>query len=288
MIRLVQYDSSDDSESEFMQNTTCYLKPAENFQELEETVFDDIQKEERKLKQKEDNKDKSNKNIVKISIPTVAHFEDEDDKSFVKTIKQSKGCNLLDILPPPKKCPLTPISFLPNILATKKNLYKHKMITEEVIDVNDDYDLIQTFNDDIWQKVCNKRSKVSKYTPVMYNTKANNSIDLVPSLEKNHMLTNYDFKKLVTKSKKPKSMKYIDINEEDILPAKEMWMIKSLTNPLYAPKQEITDSANSNCKKKHHITYLVQQAKANEEDLKTQWAATKYTRKQTQAKYGFL
>jgi len=40
-------------------------------------------------------------------------------------------------------------------------------------------------------------------------------------------------------------------------------------------------------KRKHQITYLAAQAKAQEVDLKNQWAQNKLSRRQTQQKYGF-
>lgn len=60
-------------------------------------------------------------------------------------------------------------------------------------------------------------------------------------------------------SKKPVNVKLIDINEEEILSEKDTWMTKSLTDPECEPKYEVTDPVNNTCKKKHHITYLVQQ-----------------------------
>lgn len=55
------------------------------------------------------------------------------------------------------------------------------------------------------------------------------------------------------------NIKLIDINEEEILPDKDIWMRKSLTDPEQAPKYVVTDPVNDTCRKKHHITYLAQQ-----------------------------
>lgn len=68
------------------------------------------------------------------------------------------------------------------------------------------------------------------------------------------------FKELVGNSKRrPENIKLIDINEDEVLPDKDQWLTKSLTDPSYAPKAVIDEPVNDTCRRKHHITYLAQQ-----------------------------
>lgn len=64
-------------------------------------------------------------------------------------------------------------------------------------------------------------------------------------------------------------------------------LLKSLTDPNGATKPVVTSPVNDTCRKRHHITYLAERAKANEQELQAQWSANHQARNQTRAKYGF-
>lgn len=66
-------------------------------------------------------------------------------------------------------------------------------------------------------------------------------------------------------------------------------LIKGLTEEQsYSPASDSSDFNTSQThRRKHQITYLAQQAKAREQELKNMWAQNRMTKRQTQAKYGF-
>ena len=52
-----------------------------------------------------------------------------------------------------------------------------------------------------------------------------------------------------------------------------------------APKTQVEDPVDPTKKRKHHITYLAQQARANEQELKSAWATSKSNRMMSLSKY---
>ncbi|XP_015430159.1 PREDICTED: proline-rich protein PRCC [Dufourea novaeangliae] len=89
------------------------------------------------------------------------------------------------------------------------------------------------------------------------------------------------------KTKEIDETNIIEINGEDIKPDEREWLVKALTEEPVQRPVSMMGGVNSQSKKKHQITYLAQQAKAMEMELKNQWAQNRMTRKQTQSKYGF-
>ena len=51
--------------------------------------------------------------------------------------------------------------------------------------------------------------------------------------------------------------------------------------------QESVAKSMTQDRKKHQITFLAQQAKAYEQELKNQWADSKFKRQQAKNRYGF-
>lgn len=233
---------------------------------------------------------------VKITIPSLSDFDDlETSEPIAKKLKPSaKGSGLLSLLPPVKCEPISAKTFVPNVLqqknksATKAKLNPKtipkkpikkpvKIHTGSESDTdNEDFELPETFDDDMWKKVCGRQEK-----KVIIENKKEEIIEpeynaAPETSEPYDGLNNEAFKELVGSRKRiPGNIKLIDINEEEILPEKDLWMTKSLTDPEYIPKKEIEDPVDPTRRKKHHITYLAQQAKANEQDLKNQWADRK-------------
>ncbi|XP_076264715.1 uncharacterized protein LOC143198942 isoform X2 [Rhynchophorus ferrugineus] len=246
---------------------------------------------------------------VQIPIPSLSDFHDLDDEPQKKKVKKSqKGSGLLGILPPIKTTPCSNTSFIPKSVVNrnisisknkehrkKKNstsMPKKKHFVSDSDTDDEDINLPDTFDDEMWTKVCGRpKSKtvttVSSESDNSVNTES--IVDIAPDPEKPYDgLDNTAFKELVGKSKMPVgNIKLIDINEEEILPDKDLWMTKSLTDPEMAPKLEIDNPVDPTRRKKHHITYLAQQAKANEQELKSAWATSKNNRMMSRAKYGF-
>lgn len=259
------------------------------------------------------------KEKVKISIPSLSDFKncEEDYQPNEKKFKHSfKGCGLLSLLPPVKGSVKTAKSFVPNVVANKNKLSvklqskkiskeiqeekilvkqkvqpptkEKKLIFSDVESEDEDIEIPETFDDEMWQKVCGRpklKRIIKEPEPVIIET----SVDIAPEPEKPYDgLNNEAFKELVGKTKRPiGNIKLIDINEEEILADKDLWMTKSLTDPEMAPKATVENPVDPTRRKKHHITYLAQQAKANEQELANAWAASKNNRLASRAKYGF-
>lgn len=79
----------------------------------------------------------------------------------------------------------------------------------------------------------------------------------------------------------------IDVSEKDVVPDKNEWLMKTLTEEKRTRSHKKSSGPSSQQKRKHQITYLAFQAKEQEQELQNQWANNKMTKKQTQSKYGF-
>lgn len=84
-------------------------------------------------------------------------------------------------------------------------------------------------------------------------------------------------------------IQFIDISQDQVKLNQEEWLRNQLTSETeYQPTGRLVgDGPGAGTKKKHQITYLAYQAKANEQELQAMWAANRHTRRQTQSKYGF-
>ncbi|XP_050516005.1 uncharacterized protein LOC126890892 [Diabrotica virgifera virgifera] len=260
---------------------------------------------------------KKERQKVKISIPSLSQFQD-DDEPEVKRIKPSmKGSGLIGLLPPVKGAVKSNISFVPNVIANKnkpvassstsaltpssvkknadlkkaavlkKQKEKAKIVLSDA-ESDDDLDVPETYDDEMWEKVCG-RPKPKPVIQVEEEPQLEEVINIAPEPAKPYDgLDNQAFKELIGKSRRPiGNIKLIDINEEEILADKDLWMAKSLTDPEMAPRSAVEDPVDPTRRKKHHITYLAQQAKANEQELQSQWAASKNNKYASRAKYGF-
>nr|XP_023020373.1 uncharacterized protein LOC111508950 [Leptinotarsa decemlineata] len=266
------------------------------------------------------NVDKGKKK-VKITIPSLSQFADEEGEKPAKKIKSMKGSSLLSLLPPVKGTVMTAKSFVPNVVANKNknatpstSVQSHNLVPDVIkkkanprktariekiqenrektalsdVESDDDIEMPETFDDELWEKVCG-RPKPKQIVREPVEESSSQVIDIAPEPEKQYDgLDNRAFKELVGKSKRPiGNIKLIDINEEEMLLDKDLWMVKSLTDPELAPKPEIDEPVDPTRRKKHHITYLVQQAKANEQELQNAWSASRNNKMATRAKYGF-
>lgn len=84
-------------------------------------------------------------------------------------------------------------------------------------------------------------------------------------------------------------IEFIELSHAEVLPQREEWLRTQLAGETqYQPKGLVGyEDPGTGTKKKHQITYLAYQAKANESELQAMWAANRQSRKQTQSKYGF-
>lgn len=82
-------------------------------------------------------------------------------------------------------------------------------------------------------------------------------------------------------------IEFIEISQEDVLPTKDEWLRSQLTGATEYQPKGLVGYDEPGGKKKHQITYLAYQAKANEAELQAMWSANRNSRQQTQNKYGF-
>lgn len=90
------------------------------------------------------------------------------------------------------------------------------------------------------------------------------------------------------RGKRQEEINIIDVCADNHIDKSQI-LIRGLTEqPTYSTHSETSDfNTSQQHRRKHQITYLAQQAKAREQDLKNTWSQNRMTRRQTQAKYGF-
>lgn len=85
-------------------------------------------------------------------------------------------------------------------------------------------------------------------------------------------------------------IQFIDIRQDQVASTNDEWMRNRLQSETeFQPTGRLvgSDQPGAGTKKKHQITYLAYQAKANEAELQAMWANNRQSRRQTQSKYGF-
>lgn len=83
-------------------------------------------------------------------------------------------------------------------------------------------------------------------------------------------------------------IEFIEVSHNEVMPKREEWQRTQLAGETqYQPKGLVGYDGGAGTKKKHQITYLAHQAKANESELQAMWAANRQARAQTSNKYGF-
>lgn len=90
------------------------------------------------------------------------------------------------------------------------------------------------------------------------------------------------------RGKRQEEINIIDVCADNHIDKSQI-LIRGLTEqPTYSTHSDTSDfNTSQQHRRKHQITYLAQQAKAREQDLKNTWSQNRMTRRQTQAKYGF-
>lgn len=91
------------------------------------------------------------------------------------------------------------------------------------------------------------------------------------------------------KRSRKEDIQFIDISQDQVTLNHDEWKRNQLQNETqYQPTGRlVTGDPGAGTKKKHQITYLAHQAKANEAELQAMWATNRQSRRQTQSKYGF-
>lgn len=91
------------------------------------------------------------------------------------------------------------------------------------------------------------------------------------------------------KRQKMEEMNIVELSANQVLPNQDEWLRTALASSTsYQARGVLVDEEPSpGTRRKHQITYLAHQAKANELELQAMWSANRHTRRQTQGKYGF-
>ncbi|CAH0724510.1 unnamed protein product, partial [Brenthis ino] len=90
--------------------------------------------------------------------------------------------------------------------------------------------------------------------------------------------------------RKREEIQIVDVNQQEVLNDAREWLLKGLmddTTKRQSASKKKGNEPTTQQKRKHQITYLAHQAKANEAELQNQWANNRMTKRQTQSKYGF-
>ncbi|XP_063394748.1 proline-rich protein PRCC isoform X1 [Cydia fagiglandana] len=90
--------------------------------------------------------------------------------------------------------------------------------------------------------------------------------------------------------RKREDIQIVDVNQSEVLADAREWLAKGLTDDTskrVSSSKRKGNEPTSQQKRKHQITYLAHQAKANEVELQNQWANNRQSKRQTQSKYGF-
>ncbi|XP_023949688.2 proline-rich protein PRCC isoform X2 [Bicyclus anynana] len=90
--------------------------------------------------------------------------------------------------------------------------------------------------------------------------------------------------------RKREEIQIVDVNQQEVLGDSKEWLLKGLmddTTKRQSASKKHGNEPTSQQKRKHQITYLAHQAKANEAELQNQWANNRMSKRKTQSKYGF-
>nr|XP_026492730.1 proline-rich protein PRCC [Vanessa tameamea]XP_026492731.1 proline-rich protein PRCC [Vanessa tameamea] len=90
--------------------------------------------------------------------------------------------------------------------------------------------------------------------------------------------------------RKREEIQLVDVNQQEVLNEARELLMKGLmedTSKRQSVSKKHGNEPTHQQRRKHQITYLAHQAKANESELQNQWANNRMTKRQTQSKYGF-
>jgi len=256
------------------------------------------------------------KKTVKITLPSLVEFDDDLPRPVVKKVApSSKGTGLFALLPPPKNSgTAATLKLIPDSLKKLTPLSKpvKKMAVKPVpripvkVPVVEDSDSDDESSGDFLglNRPVNPEPVVVLPPfvpePVLVDKPIHEELipepdhyetsDFVPVETEALSLDDEAIAKLCGGSKRKRTAmqaELIDINETEIRPDKDEWLMKALTEEKPTRSHKKSGGPSGQSKRKHQITYLAYQAKANEQDLQNQWSQNRMTKRQTQSKYGF-
>uniref|UniRef100_A0A6B2EG23 Putative mitotic checkpoint protein prcc n=1 Tax=Phlebotomus kandelakii TaxID=1109342 RepID=A0A6B2EG23_9DIPT len=255
---------------------------------------------------------------VRISIPSLSQFKDlegSEAEAKEKKAQRSKGNDLLSLLPKPlsetvfqtktadgvKKRSLVPDSVINRQARQKKVAAVVENDDSDGSDTGDDFFRLNTTDElptvsknEISVLVAKKAAQIAATSSRFEQEVAVEEEMEDPEEAEEAVIDDEAFEKLCGGSKRAKrarleEMNVMEIRGDEVMPSQEEWMRHALANSTEMPKNKPAAGVEATgiSKRKHQITYLAYQAKANEQELQAMWAANRQSRRQTQSKYGF-
>jgi len=273
-----------------------------------------------------DSAKKSKDKSVKISVPSLASFDDDEDEPPQKKLKPTLGkLGLFAMLPPPKNSAgkITQRLLVPHSLTSqpaksteKKKVKPAAKLEGDSDDEDDDEDKGPLRFFSLGEESLPKPPPVTSTQRVQYtyqqystpNSGNENDAERIAELEREAIQIQMEENE--TDSPVPENCAEVpavvddeimqrlqgrrgrrkeEINFIDVSVAQEMPKgneLKQLTEETTYEKPK-GPAPTTQQRRKHQITYLAFQAKERELELKNQWAQNRLTRRQTQSKYGF-
>lgn len=319
---LVAYEMSDGSDVENENDETesaVPVDPATNSKALfnvlpkpRATLLLDSDLSKRLLYNKKPEKPK--KKSVKIAVPALKDIEEDLPRPMAKKITASTTkVGLFSILPPPKHTGMAAtLKLMPDRLKKttpfqKPTLQAPKLPPKQLQPLvsslllaeeddsdeepsNDFFSLSKPVEEPVLvAPVAEPIPEIPIQRPIEPEPNPSPEIEMLYEPGPDLQLDDSALQQLCGGSKRKRTAvqaEIIDVSQRDLVPDRNEWMIKALTDEKLtrAPKQEVKNSLG---RKKHQITYLADQAKANQVELEEQWAHNRMMKTQTRQKYGF-
>lgn len=300
---------------------------------------------------------KSDKEVIKISVPSMSDFKDDDEPVSKKLKPSVKGTGLFSVLPPPKNMKvkepnrtLIPDSVSKSNKVTVKNdkipqkfllkpasVSKKSEVGDEIDDDDDAAIGSSFFGSSLSESNSNTSIKTIDEEQIKPQASFSGSIEPLPAhieqnvegvtcplpleqqsteiissttqehnnfigpcisqvnvipVDNNPLELDEKALQILCGNKKKRqqmAMNIVDLSGEEVMPDSKEWLLKQLSEEkkVRSHSHKKGTGPSSQQRRKHQITYLAFQAKAQELELQNQWANNRMSRRQTQSKYGF-
>lgn len=252
-------------------------------------------------------------NKVKIALPSLcAYGSDSDEEEEIKDQPRLKNLNpekqetkprssLLSMLPPPKSAAndfrkkndsSQPIFFTQDLYHKAKKLKQE----EEPVIINPKLgSYLEYQNEDPEPFADVNEENENTETIKSQNNEQENKVELKEEEEevilKQAAPVAFDQDALVKlcgsqgKRKGIDSIELLDVGVSDIVGNNRSELVKQITSDYRPPSNK--DYFSSSSRKTHHVTYLAKVAIERDQELRENWAQSKFNRQQARQKYGF-
>ncbi|KAL4713848.1 hypothetical protein ACJJTC_015502 [Scirpophaga incertulas] len=167
---------------------------------------------------------------------------------------------------------------MPTLLNNKNDAFIFNKYGEN--NINIDHNVNNIFEADSYLETSQESNASHEINSIAETSNTNNTLDDEAVL-----------KLCGSRSKrKREEIQIVDVNQREVLADAREWLVKGLmddTTKRVSVSKKKGGEPTTQQKRKHQITYLAHQAKANEAELQNQWANNRMSKRQTQSKYGF-